>query len=215
MYRVITLAREYGSGGGAIARSVAERLGWRLLDTNLIAAVARTAQMDIETARRFDESVDSWWHRINRSGLWSASIVAGASPRDAQFFDAETMAAIERELIADAAMKGDCVIVGRGGQCVLESCSDAFHVFVYAPWEQRIVRVQKRVAAPCEIGELLRSTDQTRATYIRRYFGRDWKDPDLYHMMISSQLGDEEVASLVIGGIGYREQAALSRSTGS
>jgi cytidylate kinase len=211
MYRVITVAREYGSGGGAIARSVAERLGWKLLDKNLIAAVARTVQVDVETARRFDESVDPWWHRINRSGLWSASIAAGASPLDAQFFDAETMAAIEKELITDAAGKGDCVIVGRGGQCVLESCSDALHVFVYAPWEQRIARVQKRLAVPCDVGELLRSTDRIRATYIRRYFGRDWKDPGLYHMMISSQLGDEEVASLIIGGIGYREDAALSR----
>jgi hypothetical protein len=88
MYNVITVAREHCSGGGAIARSVAERLGWTLLDKNPIAAVARAAQVDVETARRYDESVDSWWHRINRGGLWAACVAAGASPADAQFFDA-------------------------------------------------------------------------------------------------------------------------------
>lgn len=215
MYRVITLAREYGSGGGAIAQKVAERLGWGLLDKTLIAAVARTAQVDIDTARRYDESVDSWWHRINRGGLWSASMMAGASPVDAQFFDAETMAAVAQEVIAGAAGKGDCVIVGRGAQCVLQGCSEALHVFVYAPWEQRVARVKKRVTANGDIGDLLRSSDLTRAAYVRRYFGRDWKDPDLYHMMISSQLGDEEVASLIIGGVGCPEMVAVSRSTGS
>lgn len=209
MYRVITVAREYGSGGGAIAQSVAERLGWKLLDKNLIAAVARTAQVDVATARRYDESVDSWWHRINRGGLWSASMVAGASPIDAQFFDAETMAALTQEVILGAAKRGDCIIVGRGGQCVLQSCSEALHVFVYAPWSQRVARVQAREPTIRDIGELLRSTDRTRATYVRRYFGRDWKDPYLYHMMLSSEVGDEEVAELIVGTVKNRRTAPL------
>jgi cytidylate kinase len=215
MYRVITVAREYGSGGGAIAKNVAERLNWKLLDRNLIAAIARSAQVDTETARRYDESVDSWWHRLNRGGLWSASLVGGASVADAQFFDAESMAALANELITGSAVKGGCVIVGRGGQCVLEGRSDVLNVFVYAPWEQRIARVKKRVTDAADIGELLRSTDRTRATYIRRYFGRDWKDPHLYQMMINSELGEEEVASLVVGAIAKPNMAVRAQPCGS
>ena len=100
MFRVVTVERELGSGGGVIAQSVAEQLGWRLLDRDLIAAVARTAQVDVETTSRFDESVDSWWHRLNRGGLWAAAVEAGARPDDLQFFDSETMAAFAHELIA-------------------------------------------------------------------------------------------------------------------
>jgi cytidylate kinase len=212
MFRVITVAREYGSGGHTIAQKIAERLRWRLLDKELIAAAARTAQVDLESAREYDESVDPWWHRIARDGLWSASIFAGANPGDAQFFDAEAMAILEHELIAATARKGDCVIVGRGAQCVLQDCSEAFHVFIYAPWEQRVARTAKRVTAACNVGDLLRSSDRMRATYIRRYFGRDWKDPDLYHMMLSSELGDDEVADLIIDGAGCRETVGTSRS---
>jgi len=119
MFRVVTIAREYGSGGAAIARRVAQNLGWRLLDNDLVAAVARWANVDIRTARLYDECVDSWWHRINRAGVWSAAIMAGASPADVQFFDADAIAAIAQEVILRAASKGNCVIVGRGAQCVL------------------------------------------------------------------------------------------------
>jgi hypothetical protein len=80
-YRLITVAREYASGGGAIAKRVAERLNWRLLDKNLISGVARTAQVDIATADRYDESVDSWWRRMYRNGLWSAALAGGAIRR--------------------------------------------------------------------------------------------------------------------------------------
>ena len=92
MVKVVTVAREYGSGGAIIARMVAERLGWNLLDGALIGAIARTAEVDTNIAGRYDEHVDSWWHRFNRGGLWSAAMMAGIAPDDVQFFDADTMA---------------------------------------------------------------------------------------------------------------------------
>ncbi len=198
MFRVLTIAREYGSGGGAIAEKIAKQLGWELLDRKLIEAIARTADVDTEMARRYDERVDSWFHRINRGGLENVAIEAGAPPEDAMFFDAERMAAFATKVIADAAGRGKCVIVGRGGQCVLQNHPETLHVFVYAPWSNRVVRAAKRVASQRDIEDVIRLTDQARARHIRRYFGRDWKDPQLYHLMIGSQLGDEEVARTII-----------------
>jgi cytidylate kinase len=96
MFKVVTVAREYGSGGGIIARAVAEKLRWNLLDRALIRAVARTAQVDTDTAERYDEHVEPWWQRFHRAGVWSAAIMAGIAPIDAQFFDAATMAALAR-----------------------------------------------------------------------------------------------------------------------
>ena len=83
-FGVITIAGEFGRGVGAIARSVAERLGWKLLDKNLAETVAQAAQVDLENARRYDEDVDSCWHRINRAGLWPAALAGGATALDAQ-----------------------------------------------------------------------------------------------------------------------------------
>jgi cytidylate kinase len=209
MFRVLTIAREYGSGGGAIAEKIAKQLGWELLDRKLIEAIARTADVDTEMARRFDERVDSWFHRINRGGLEHVAIEAGAPPEEAMFFDAERMAAFARKVIADAAARGRCVIVGRGGQCVLQNYAETLHVFVYAPWSSRVVRAARRVASQRDIEDVIRLTDQARARHIRRYFGRDWKDPQLYHLMISSQLGDEEVERTIIEVI---ERSGASRA---
>lgn len=211
MFGVVTVAREFGSGGGAIARTVAERLGWDLLDENLVKAIARTAEVDLETARQFDESVDSWWHRINRAGLWAAALAGGAASFDAQIFDADTMAALAQRIILDAAAKGGCVIVGRGAQCVLQKCPEALHVFVYAPWRERLARVQVRFGVK-NVEELVRSTDEVRATYIRRSFGCDWKDPHLYQMMINSELGRDNVVRSIVDVVESAELATLLQS---
>ena len=70
MYRILTVAREYGSGGARIAALAAALLGWRLLDSALIDEIARAAHVDPALARRFDERVDTWLHRLSRHGLW-------------------------------------------------------------------------------------------------------------------------------------------------
>jgi cytidylate kinase len=210
MFRVVTIAREYGSGGAAIAQRVAQNLGWRLLDNDLIEAVARWANVDVRTARRYDECVDSWWHRINRAGLWSAAIMAGATPAEVQFFDAETIAAITHEVIQRAASKGNCVIVGRGAQCVLRNWPEVLHVFVYGPWAERVARVQEQMTNDSDAAQLIRLIDRTRAASVRRYFRCDWRDPRLYHMMISSQLGIENLASMITRAVRYGELAAVS-----
>jgi cytidylate kinase len=211
MFRLVTVAREYGSGGAAIARRVADRLGWSLLDKSLIEAVARRAQVDIGTACRYDESVDSWWRRVNLSGCWSAAIYAGMTPAMARLFDAETAAEIEQIVIEEAASKGNCVIVGRGAQCVLRGLRQALHVFVYAPWAERIARIRERLGNGCPAARLLRSVDHTRAAYVRRRFGCDWRDPHLYQMTVNSQLGIEEAASLITAAVRGDDRAAEAR----
>ena len=198
MFKVVTVAREYGSGGGIIARMVAEKLGWNLLDAALIGAVARTAEVDTEIASRCDEHVDSWWHRFNRGGLWSAAIMAGIAPGDVQFFDADTMATFTQQVILKAAATGDCVIVGRGAQCVLQDHEEVLHAFIYAPWVERVGRVRARAQSSRHVEEVIRVTDHERASYLRTYYGCDWKDPHLYHMMINAQIGTGMAARMIV-----------------
>jgi cytidylate kinase len=201
MVRVLTVAREYGSGGSLIAKTVAKELRWKLLDQELVRDVARAAQVDPESAAEYDEHVDSWWHRFNRDGLLAASLTAGVTLEDAQFFDAERTAAFAQRVICEAAARGNCVIVGRGAECVLQGREDVFHVFVYGPWEERLSRVRNRDGSCRDVAELIRATDQERARYIRSYYGCDWKDPHLYHMMISSQIGTETAARMIVNAL--------------
>ena len=200
MFRVVTIEREYGSGGSEIARKVAHYLGWRLMDGNLIDAVAEQAHIDREIARQYDESIDPWWRRMHGGALRAAILTLGGAP-EVPFFDAEAAAASAREVIEEAADKGNCVIVGRGAQCILQRSPDAFHVMIYAPWQQRIQRVRDRSNAEGDVGALLSSMDRARAAYLQEYFDVDWKNPHLYDMMVSSYRGEEAVAWLIVGGI--------------
>lgn len=212
MFRVITIAREYGSGGSDIAQRVAAGLGWRLLDNNLVEDVAWQAEVTIEIAQRYDERSGSWWHRMSRRGQRSTASGPSATPAGAQSSDAGTMAALVHETIAAAAAKGQYVIVGRAGQCVLRTRPDAFHVFVYAPWNERLTRVRKRLGTNGDIREVIRSirsTDETRGAYVRAHFGCDWKDPHLYHLMINSQAGEDNVARMIINAVEGAQPLAL------
>ena len=198
MFRVLTIAREYGSGGAAIGRSIAERLGWKLLDRAFIEYIARAAKVDPQLAQRFDERTDSWLERLGRLGLWQGAYQEVAVISRPDFFDAETMAALAQHMIEETYRRGNCVIVGRGAQCVLQGRKDAFHVFIYAPWAERVARIRERLPGQRDVEELIRSTDRQRADYIRTYFRCNWMDPHLYHLMICSRLGEDVVESQIV-----------------
>jgi cytidylate kinase len=197
MFRVLTVAREYGSGGGPIAHRVAEKLGWHLLDKALVEEIARAAKVDPKLARRYDERCDSWLHRVSRRGLWHGGFEGVASSAETAVFDGETMAALGKSLIEEAHARGNCVIVGRGAQCVLQDREDTLHVFVHAPKAGRIARIRERMPQVTHVERLMASMDQQRAEFIRLYFKCDWKDAHLYHMLISSDLGEETAADAI------------------
>jgi cytidylate kinase len=200
MFRLLTIAREYGSGGGIIGRRISERLEWKLLDKAFIENIARAAKVNPQLAQRFDERTDSWLQRLAHqgAGLWRGAFEGAIIVPQPDFFDAETMAALAQNMIGEAYQRGNCVIVGRGAQCVLRGRKDVFHVFVYAPWAEKVARIRQRLPGQTDVEELIRSTDHQRADYIRTYFRCNWMDPHLYHLMISSQLGEDLVESTII-----------------
>jgi cytidylate kinase len=202
MFRVITVAREYGSGGGHIAQVLADRLDWKLLDRCLVEKIAQLAQVEPRLAEQYDERPDPWVNRIVRA-LWQGGLIRGtmAGPIP-ELFDADTMASLSQRAIEEAADIGNCVIVGRGSQCILQGRSDTFHVFIYAPRAERLRRVRSRHASRAEAEAALEARDQERAGLIRRYFNQDWANRHLYDLMISSKLGEEVVLSTILSAMG-------------
>ena len=150
-YRVLTVNREFGSGGGRIAQTIAEWLGWKLLDRDIIDAIAYAAHVDKSVVRNYDEHVVSWLRRINQQAMRSAALAAGLELAENSVFDAEEMVKISEKIILKAYEDGNCVIVGRGSQCVLQHKPDVFHVFVYAPLKERIQRLKTRLEKGADI----------------------------------------------------------------
>lgn len=197
-YRVLTVNREFGSGGGRIAETIAKWMGWKLLDRNIIDAIAYAAHVDKSVVMNYDEHVVSWLQRINQQAMRSAALAAGLELGDNAVFDAEEMVKISEKIIERAYADGDCVIVGRGSQCVLQQRPDVYHVFVYAPAKERIARLRERLEEGAEIEQRMRKVDGERAKYLQQYFGKSWCNPHLYDLMICSGAGEDATARAIV-----------------
>ena len=196
-YRVLTVSREFGSGGGRIAQIVGRWLGWKLLDQEIIGQIACAAHVDSRVVKHYDERVDSWLRRMNEEAIRGVALAAGRPLAETDIFDAQLMAKLTRGTIEEAYTEGNCVIVGRGAQCILQHRRDAFHVFVYAPLRERLERLKKRLEPGADIEQRLRTVDGERAKYLHQHFGRHWCDPHLYDLMLRST-DDEDAAARVI-----------------
>jgi CMP/dCMP kinase len=196
-YRALTVAREFGSGGGRIASIVARRLGWRLLDQEIIGRIAQAAHVESRVVKHYDEHVDSWLRRVNEEAIRGVALAAGRPLAEEDIFDARAMADRTRNIMEEAYAAGNCVIVGRGAQCILQHKRDVFHVFVYAPLRERVERLKKRLEPGANVEQRLRTVDGDRARYLRQQFGRSWCDQHLYDLMLRST-DDEDSAARVI-----------------
>ena len=197
-YRVLTVNREFGSGGGRIAQTIATWLGWKLLDRDIIDAIAYQAHVDKNVVRHYDEHVDSWLRRINQQAMRSAALAAGLELGDDSVFDAEEMVKISQKIIEKSHLDGNVVIVGRGAQCVLQHKPDVFHVFVYAPLKERLVRLRDRLEKGADIEQRLRTVDGERAKYLQQYFGKNWCNMHLYDLMICSHADEDSAARAIV-----------------
>ena len=171
-YRVLTVDREFGSGGGRIAETIAKWLEWKLLDEAIIDEIAYAAHVDKKVVRQFDEHVDTWLQRLNRRTMRSAVLAAGLELRDGAVFNPDEMTKLTEKIIEQGYAEGNCVIVGRGAQCILRHKQDAYHVFVYASRRERILRLRKRLEPSADVEEHLGKMDGERARYVQERFGK-------------------------------------------
>ena len=199
-YRALTISREYGSGGGEIADIIAKELGWRLVDKDLISEISRTEKVSPSEVAAFDEKVDPWIHRITRT-VWGLGADGISVVAPVEMFDAEKAASLAKRIVTEAYNLGNCVIVGRGSQCILRNKPDAFHAFVYARWEDRVRKIQLRVKSGTDVPALLRATDAQREEYIRVHYKEKWMNPYLYDIMIDSKNENEKTARLIISAM--------------
>ena len=197
-YRVLTVNREFGSGGGRIAQTIAAWLGWKLLDRDIIDAIAYAAHVEKSVVRHYDEHVDSWLRRINQQAMRSATLAAGLELGEGSVFDAEQMVKLTQKIVEEAHTEGNCVIVGRGSQCILQHKPVVYHVFVYAPYKERILRLRKRLEKCANVEQRIRTVDEERAKYLQRHFGKSWCNIHLYDLMISSHEDEDETARAIL-----------------
>jgi len=211
---VITVEREYGSRGGEFAHDLAERLGWRLLDSELVAGAARIAGVDPKLAARFDERLDPWYYRYGKLFFQDSSYSMLSNSEDF-IFDSERMLGLIRQEILDAAKQGNCVLVGRGAACALAGQPGCFHIFVYATGRAKRAWFEKAFPKQAQNAEQhLAAFDKRRAAVIRKFYQQDWCARGMYHMLLNSCIGTESMIAAVqsAAGLGVPENLSAPGS---
>jgi cytidylate kinase len=197
MFRLVTIEREYGCGGGAIAAELADRLGWKLWDHLLTEEIARSANVDPSAVMRCDERMDSRLHRLAKS-FWRGSYERNSAALGSQVFDTDRMMSLMQETMNRIAQEGNAVVVGRGGPYFLRENPDAFHVFLYAPRAEKIRRTIADGHSRSEAEDLVDSVDRERVAYVKHYFNADWPTRSLYHLMLNTAVGNEPVVQTIL-----------------
>jgi cytidylate kinase len=214
MIRVITIDREYGSGAAAIAKKVAERLGWKLWDQLLTNQIARLLDCDSRTVEKREETRDPAFYRLFRAFM-RGSYEGSLNAPKLKIVDADCIREVAEKVVKGAAEEGNCVIVGRGSAYYLESRPDAFHVFIYAPFESKVRRLQAEGNSENDAAQLADNVDRDRADFIKQYFGVEWPDRHRFHLMINSTLGEEWAVETILNGVALFQSRQSSSASSS
>ena len=200
---IITISRQMGAGGAEVARRVAEELGWRLVDNELVDRIAARAGMLPEEVRERQERAPGFLERLVRMASRAApelfpsaaDAVPGPESEEARLVKAT------EAVVAEMAGEGRVVLVGRAAPSVLSQDRDALHVRVVAPAPFRVEAVGRQLGVSAERArDLVEESDANRTRYHQQYYGRDWNDAANYHLVINSAaLGLDATVQTIVG----------------
>lgn len=183
---VITLAREYGSGGRYIGKLVAEKLRIKLYDKNFITKVASKTGLS-------EEYIEENEQKISPLANLNNGYYVGLNNIDDLFIK-------EAELIKEIASKESCVIIGRCANFILEERKDVIRIFIYSDMESKVIRTKKYygIENKEKAKKEIKKIDKLRANHCKHYIGKEWKDLSNYDICINSDLyGVEKTADII------------------
>ncbi|MDL2287678.1 cytidylate kinase-like family protein [Eubacteriales bacterium OttesenSCG-928-G02] len=193
---VITIGRQFGSGGGLIGKKTAELLGIPCYDKEIIIKSAEDSGISREAVEAADErTTNSFLYSLAMSSYSGQLSAIGAS----DVLMSDRVYLIQSETIRKLSSQGSCVIIGRCADDVLANVEGLIKIFIYAPFETRC----QRIAETHNVNEhnaktLTKKTDKKRASYYNFYTSKNWGFSDNYHLSIdSSILGIDKTAEFL------------------
>jgi CMP/dCMP kinase len=196
---IVTVSRQYGSGGSEIAERVARTLGWHLYDNDVVDEVARRLGMSAEEVSAREERVPSLPERIASAMALGMPEMMPSVADLARKPDDERILEMTQRVMEEAVLAGPAVLVGRGAQSMLATRSDAVHVFCYAPTDALIsYAVSNLGVAPADAARVVEETNHQREQFVKRHWNRNWRDFANYHLCVNTAwLGLDGAAELV------------------
>ncbi len=190
-HRIITISREFGSGGRTVGRLTAEKLGIPCYDNELLEKIAEESGLAKEYIAERGE--------YTPRGGWLATAFADRSVNGLSVQD--YLWTVQRRLILQIGEQEDCVIVGRCADYILEGRADLLKVFIYSPMKARAERIVKLYGETSDTPEKrLRDKDKRRAAYYQFYTDMEWGKVQHYHIALdSAKFGIDRCVEIVSG----------------
>jgi cytidylate kinase len=198
---VITINYQVGCGGHRIGEALAERLGYEVVDREIVQRVAQQLKISEATARVWDEHVESLVTRALTlfSTVGDAGYVPPVTNPDT-IVDERAYFQTARAVIEAAARTQNVVIIGHAANFALAGRPDVLHLYLYAPVEQRVATMMAREGIDrSEAARRIGRLDHDRAQYAKRWYHVDWQDPLSYDLMLNTaSVPPEQVVEIVV-----------------
>jgi len=201
---VVTISRQFGSGGAEIGHIVAQENGLLYVDRGIIGEVARRLGVNEEQAARQDEqtagAVGHILGALQSNSPFNVNFNTLLNPTNipAQVREVAYLR-LTQKVILELATEGNAVIIGRGSQLLLHGSPRTLHVYVFAPLDYRIEQVTKlHQLDPNRARELIERRDYEHNAYLGRYYGTSQHQPYLYHLLLNTSLFSAEMGAHLI-----------------
>jgi len=190
---IITIGRQYGSGGKEIGLAIADRLGIKCYDRTLIELAASKAGVSEESVKSLDEMGKGSLF-VPLANAYYGNVLTG----NFEFTLSDKLYVVQSEIIKNIAINESAVIVGRCANVILESFKNVLRLFIHAPIEERIKKVMARESVDAKKAEqMINKIDRKRKSYYSYYTDREWADMNDYDLIVSATLGVEAIVELV------------------
>ena len=206
MKKIITISREYGSGGRLIGKLVAESLGYDFYDKEIIDMAAQESGLSPDFIKKTEQNLSSGFlYNLLLGSSYSRTANGASSINGTQMLPlADQVFNAERKVILDLAKKGNCVIVGRCADYILNTSDEIdskslLNVFIYGNLEEKLKRIEDLYKEPEQAAKkTIQQIDKRRANHYNTFTEATWGDRKNYDIMInSSTAGIEETARLI------------------
>ncbi|MBO4678132.1 MAG: cytidylate kinase-like family protein [Lachnospiraceae bacterium] len=199
---VITIARQYGSGGRTVGQMLAKALNVEYYDKDLIIKASEESGINLDLFAGADEKSRSIFKRLKKKNYGGEVL----PPSDKNFNSEENLFNYQAKIIRDLADKESCIIIGRAADYILKDRNDVISVFVHAPMDFLMEQAGKKIALEGkELERYITNTDKERAEYYRTHTGREWTDARNYDLCLdSSKLGFDKCVEEIIAYMNVR-----------
>lgn len=196
---VITISRQFGAGGRTLGRKIAQEMGYRFLDDRIIQALAEKAGVSTDFIKSIERTSGSALSKLI-SGMLSRGYMERILGSDRGYVDEEIYVELLQEVLTTFAKEGDVVLLGRGGQYILQDFKDSFHILLVSDLSHRIKFMQQFYdMSDSKAVKAIKQGDARRSNLYRKLHHSDYNEPHLYHLVLNmSRLSLDNVVPAVV-----------------